>query len=102
MADPNLVTIFLAVVTVAVLIQSGIMVGFYFLTAKLSNKTDLAVRQTEKLLGPVSEIAGTVQTISERMATLGADAKVRLHNLDLQSEQDAWHATLNRWTSRSS
>ena len=36
MVDQNLLTIFVALTAVAVLIQTGILVGFYLVSAKLS------------------------------------------------------------------
>ena len=40
MVDQNLLTVFLAVTAVAVLIQTGILIGFYVVSTQLSRQAD--------------------------------------------------------------
>ena len=72
MADQTLLTIFIALTAVAVLIQTGILVGFYFLSAKLSRQADKAMDVTRNLLGPVQTVADNLQTVSASVAEIGA------------------------------
>jgi hypothetical protein len=48
--DQSLLTIFIALTTVAVLIQTGILVGFLFLSTKLSRHADQAMDRSHNVL----------------------------------------------------
>jgi hypothetical protein len=54
MVDKNLLTIFIAVTAVAVLIQTGILAGFFFLSTKLSRQADQAMDVTRTMLDGIS------------------------------------------------
>ena len=43
MVDQSLLTVFLALTAAAILIQTGILVGFYFASAKLGQQADRAI-----------------------------------------------------------
>jgi hypothetical protein len=66
--NPNLMTIFVALTAVAILIQTGILVGFYFLSTKLSRQADQAVEATRNILGPLQSAAETLKAVSARVA----------------------------------
>ena len=68
MFNPNLMTIFVALTAVAILIQTGILVGFYFLSTKLSRQADQAVEATRNILGPLQSAAETLKAVSARVA----------------------------------
>jgi len=68
MVDQNLLTIFLAVTTLAVLIQTGILAGFYFLSTKLSRQADHALDVSRNLLGPLQSTMESLQTTAARVA----------------------------------
>jgi hypothetical protein len=68
MVDQNLLTLFIALTAVAVLIQTGILVGFYFLSTKLSRQANQAVDATRTLLGPLQKTAENLQAVSSRVA----------------------------------
>jgi hypothetical protein len=67
MVDQNLLTVFIALTAAAVLIQTGILVGFYFLSTKLSRQADQAVDVARNLLGPLQTTAENLQSVSERL-----------------------------------
>ena len=67
MVDENLLTIFLALTALAVLIQTGILVGFYFLSTKLSRQMDQAMDTTRNLLTPLQAVAESLQSVSARL-----------------------------------
>lgn len=67
MVDENLLTIFLALTALAVLIQTGILVGFYFLSTKLSRQMDQAMDTTRNLLTPLQAVAESLQSVSTRL-----------------------------------
>jgi hypothetical protein len=50
MANQNLLTIFVALTTVAVFIQTGILAGFFYLSMKMSRHADTALDKTNNVL----------------------------------------------------
>ena len=57
MVDEKLWTIFLALTALAVLIQTGILVGFYFVSTKLSRQMDRMMDTSRNLLSPLQAVA---------------------------------------------
>ena len=82
MVDSNLMTIFVALTAVAVLIQTGILVGFYFLSTKISRQADRAMDATRTLVGPVHNVADNLQEISGRLVLIGATVQDKLRQFD--------------------
>jgi len=68
MVDQNLMTILIALIAVAVLIQTAILAGFYFLSMKLSRQADKAIDATRNLVGPMHTVADNLQDVSARIA----------------------------------
>ena len=75
MADQNLLTIFLAVTALAVLIQTGILVGFYFASLKLSRQFDQAMDMTRNLFGPLQTTAANLKIATARVAEFSASTR---------------------------
>jgi hypothetical protein len=102
MATQNLITIFLAVVTVAVLIQAGILVGFYIMTSKLTRQADRAISESHRVFGPMERAVETLSTLSARLAEFGASTQQRLHHLEGEAEraETSFRSKLNRWSRR--
>jgi hypothetical protein len=82
MVDPNLLTIFVALTAVAVVIQTGILVGFYFLSTKLSRQADRAMDATRNMVGPLHTVADRLQDVSARIADIGVTAHDRVRQFD--------------------
>jgi hypothetical protein len=82
MYDRNLVIIFIALTTVAVLIQTGILAGFFFLSTKLSRQADQAMDVSRNLLGPLHKVAESLQVVSARVAEVGAGTHEQLRKLE--------------------
>ena len=72
MVDQHLLTIFVALTAVAVLIQTGILAGFYFLSTKLGRQADQATDAARNLLGPLQTTAENLQAVTARIAELGS------------------------------
>ncbi|HYR88685.1 MAG TPA: hypothetical protein VE422_31690 [Terriglobia bacterium] len=72
MVDQDLLTIFVALTALAILIQTGILVGFYFVSTKLSRQADQAVQASRKILGPLQTAAETLKGVSDRVARRSA------------------------------
>jgi len=79
MVDLNLLTIFIAVTTVAVLIQTGIVTGVYFVSAKLTRQVDTALDATRNLLGPLQNTVENLKTTTGRIAEFSSNTRQRWH-----------------------
>jgi len=82
MVDQNLLTAFIALTALAVLIQTGILAGFYFLSTKLSRQADRAMDVTRNLLGPLQTTAENLRTVSARLAELSATTQEQLRRFE--------------------
>lgn len=82
MMDQDLLTIFIALTCAAVLLQTGILAGFYFLSTKLSRQADQAVDVTRNLLGPLQTTAETLQTVSGHLAAFGSSTHGHLRDFE--------------------
>ena len=75
MVDQNFLTIFVALTAVAVLIQTGILVGFYFVSAKLSRQADQAIDMTRNVLGPLQSSVENLRAVTARIAEISASTR---------------------------
>jgi len=82
MVDQNLLTIFVALTTLAVLIQTGILVGVYLVSSKLSRQADQAMDMARKVVGPVQNAVTNLQSISARMAEFGQKMPEQLRHFE--------------------
>ena len=80
--NQNLLTVFIALTAIAIFIQTGILVGFYFVSTKLSRQADQAVAATRNLLGPLEKVTENLQTVSARVAEFGAATQGQLRQLE--------------------
>ena len=81
MVNPSLMTVFIALVAVAVLIQTAILAGFYFLSMKLSRQADKAMDTPCNLVGPIHTVADNLQDVSARIADTSLKASRALRKL---------------------
>jgi hypothetical protein len=80
--DQNLLTIFVALTAVAVVIQTGILVGFYFLSTKLGRRADQAFEATRNILGPIEATAENLKAVTARIAEFSETAQKQLRQLE--------------------
>jgi hypothetical protein len=88
MVDQSLLTIFIALTAVAVLIQTGILAGLYFLSMKVNRQVDYAMDVTRNLLGPLHTTVENLQAVSKTVAEFSSKAQGQLRQLE------------HRWTRR--
>ena len=81
MVNQSLMTVFIALTAVAVLIQTAILVGFYFLSMKLSRQADKAMDASRNLVGPLHTVADNLQDVSARIADTSLKASRVLRRL---------------------
>ena len=82
MADQTLLTIFVALTAGAVLIQTGILVGVYFLSTKLTRQADNAMDMSRNLLGPLQRTVENLQAASARIAEFSSRTQQQLRQLE--------------------
>ena len=82
MVDQNTLTIFIALTTLAVLIQTGILAGLFFLSTKLSRQADKTMDMARNLLGPVQATVENLQALSARAAEFGTTARGQLRQFE--------------------
>lgn len=82
MVNQNLLITFVALTAVAVLIQTGILAGFYFLSTKLSRQADHALDATRNLLGPLESAAEKLQAVAARAAEFSSATQSQLRQLE--------------------
>jgi hypothetical protein len=82
MADQTLLTIFVAVTALAVLIQAGILVGFYFASLKLSRQLDQAMDLTRNLFGPLQNTIENLRSVTARIAEFSASTRGQLRQIE--------------------
>ena len=82
MVDQNLLTTFVALTAVAVVIQTGILVGFYFLSWKLSRQADQALDMTRNMLGPLQTAVENLKAVTGRIAEFSASTQGQLRHLE--------------------
>jgi hypothetical protein len=81
MVDEGVLTIFLAVTSLAVVIQTGILVGFYFLSENLTRQADKVFDATRNLLGPLQTTVESLQAVSGRLAESSSKAEQQLRQV---------------------
>src|SRR3989442_10966218 len=77
MAGQNLLTIFVALTTVAVLIQTGILVAFYLVSSKLSRQAEQVVDVTRSVLGPLQGAVENLKTVTARVVEFSSSTRQR-------------------------
>jgi hypothetical protein len=78
MVDQNALTVFVALTTVAVLIQTGILVGFFFLSTKLSRQVDQALDSTRNVLGPLESAAENLKAVTAVLSRFSSETQGQL------------------------
>jgi len=82
MVDQNLLTVFISLTALAVLIQTGILVGLYFVSTKLSRQADQALDMTRKVVGPVQNTVENLQSVSAKLVELSSKTPAQLRHLE--------------------
>ena len=82
MVDQNLLTIFLALTALAVLIQTGILVGFCLVSSKLSRHVDQAMDATRNFMGPLQSTASNLEKVTARFVEFSASTQKQLRQIE--------------------
>jgi len=87
MVDQHLLTIFLAVITVAILIQTGIVAGLFFVSMRLTRQADRAATEVRRFQQPVHNMVESLETMSNHLMEFGVSAKSGLRQFELQLDR---------------
>jgi predicted PurR-regulated permease PerM len=82
MVDQTLLTVFVALTALAVLIQTGILVGFYYISTKLSRQADQAIDVSRNVLGPLQSTLENVKAVTAQIAEVTSKAPGQLRQLE--------------------
>jgi hypothetical protein len=82
MVDQNLLTIFIAITALAVVIQTGILLGFYLMSAKLSRQADQAIEISRQVMGPLQNTVENLRGVTARIADFSASTRGQLRQLE--------------------
>jgi len=100
MVNQDLLTVFVALTSAAVLIQTGILIGMFILTRKISAQADRATQQARTLMsGKAITLADQLQSLTARLAEYGLTAQVKVGQFEraLDKNELAWHEKLSQW-----
>jgi hypothetical protein len=87
MVNQSLLTTFIALTTLAVLIQTGIIAGLYFVTMKMSRQADRVTAETRRLFDPLRRIIGTLETASVRISEFSRSSQDQLKRAELHLDR---------------
>jgi len=87
MVDQNLLAVFIAVTAVATLIQTGILVGLYFASNKVSRQAERVIDLAHGHLGMADQAVHNLQSVTDSIADYSAKARTPLERFDRW-----WHA----------
>ena len=90
--NQNLLTIFVAITTLAILIQTGIVAGMLVATLKMSAQADRAVSEARKLFGPIHNAVDAIETASVELSRFGATSKHTIREAEAR-----WEDALRRF-----
>jgi hypothetical protein len=87
MVDQNLLTVFIALTTLSILIQTGIIAGLFYVTYKMSQQADRALGQSRRLYDPLHRIVDSLQTGSVRIHEFANSSRAKLKQTELQMDR---------------
>ena len=87
MVDQNLLTTFIALTTLAVLIQTGIVAGLYFVTLKASRQVDRLTAETRRLFTPLHRIIETLESSSAQISRFAKSSQGQLKQAELRFDR---------------
>jgi hypothetical protein len=96
-------TVFVALTAVAVLIQTGIVIGMYVLTNKINKGAERASQQARAFMsGRAIKLTEELQSLTSRLAEYGLTAQVKLQQIErkLDEKENGWHQKLSRWVKK--
>src|SRR5579885_565179 len=79
----TLLMIAVVLTTLAILVQAGVLVSMYLLSRRLTDKAEMLMNESRRLIGPLESITSNLKTVANDMAETGRIA----HEQILQVQQ---------------
>ena len=82
------------------LIQTGILVGMYILTNKVSVQANRAIEQSQNLFGPMHKVIDSLRAASDKLAgaSEAAQGRTRRFQTEMANAHVSWRDKLDRWS----
>jgi hypothetical protein len=104
MPDQGLLTLFIALTAVALLLQTGIIVGLYIVTRKLEKRADQITGEVHRVLNaPANRAIEAMQRLSLSLAEYASVTQDKLRRFEqtLGEKEPAWRERLGPGSKRS-
>jgi virulence-associated protein VagC len=77
----TLLIVAVVLTALAIIVQAGVLVSMYLMSRKLSNKTQLLMDDSRRIMTPVQGITNNVKLMSDDFTVTGKKAQQELHRL---------------------
>jgi hypothetical protein len=67
----TLLTVAVILITLAIIIQAGVLISMYLMSRRVTSKVDLLMTETQRLMVPVESITHNLKTVSDDLAETG-------------------------------
>ena len=71
----TLLTVAIILTTLAIMVQAGILVSMYLMSRRLTDKADILMTESQKLMAPLETITNNLKTVSTDLAESGKLAR---------------------------
>ena len=95
----GLLTLFVALTTVAIITQAGVLVGIYVMSKRLSEQVERFMKDTREMMVPVRSIAENLRTASANIVEIGLSARDQFRRVEamVTDTGEALHMQLERF-----
>ena len=95
----GLLTLFVALTTVAIITQAGVLVGIYVMSKRLSEQVERFMKDTREMMVPLSSIADNLRTASANLVEIGLSARDQFRRVEamVTDTGEALHVQLERF-----
>lgn len=95
----GLLTLFVALTTVAIITQAGVLVGIYVMSKRLSEQVERFMKDTREMMVPLRSIADNLRTASANLVEIGLSARDQFRRVEamVTDTGEALHVQLERF-----
>ena len=95
----GLLTLFVALTTIAIITQAGVLVGIYVMSKRLSEQVERFMKDTREMMVPLRSIADNLRTASANLVEIGLSARDQFRRVEamVTDTGEALHMQLERF-----
>jgi hypothetical protein len=95
----SLLTLFVALTTIAIITQAGVLVGIYVMSKRLSEQVERFMKDTREMMVPLRSIADNLRTASANLVEIGLSARDQFRRVEamVTDSGEALHMQLERF-----